>query len=103
MNKYDPYKAVVVCTHWISEKEFWGVLFAKRADSRAEVGDIIYGDILDLIEAHGNSVTVSTYEDVYGEWVTRVKCPDEGMFDYKLMFEENEDRESGEREEHGKA
>lgn len=107
MERYDPYRATIVCTMWDNEIEYAGVISAKRVDSKEQAGDYMYDEILRLIECFGGSkehdgnggeVTVKTFRDVFDEWVTEVKCADGSIYDYKLIFEEDEEVKKHEAE-----
>lgn len=99
---FNPYLASIVCTMWYSDGVYAGVLDAKRVDSKEEAGNYMFDEILRLIENFGGSehcdgsgkVTVESYRDAFGEWVTEVKCPDGALYQYKLIFDE-EVKESG--------
>lgn len=81
---------------WYSERDYAGVLLAKRVDSKEEAGSFMYDEVLRLIESFGGSdrhdgsgeVTVLSYRDVFDEWATEVKCPDGSIYQYKLIFDE---------------
>ena len=106
MERYEPYKATIVCTMWYSSGDYAGVLLAKRVDSKEEAGSFMYDEILRLIEDFGGSgrrdgsgkVAVQSYRDLFDEWVTEVKAPDGSIYQYKLIFDEevkeNEAREN---------
>ena len=109
MERNDPYKATIVCTMWSNKNDYAGVLSAKRVDSKEQAGDYMYDEILRLVEyfggakerdGNGGKVTVESFRDTFDEWVTEVKCADGSIYDYKLIFEEDEEVKENEAEDH---
>ena len=84
------YKAVVVCL--VPDD---GILFAKRADSPAEASQIVFDDMLRIMDDYECKLEVSNFRDSYGEWCTEVKC-EVGTYMYKVCFDDEERTKGGE-------
>ena len=84
LNMDKPYKAVVVCL--VPDD---GILFAKRADSQAEASQIVFDDMLRIMDDYECKLEVSNFRDSYGEWCTEVKC-EVGTYMYKVCFDDEE-------------